>query len=265
MTRLLSLGLFAALCAAVGGNGSVLAQSPSAQPTVLPEIGRVRSTHICAILRDRIEPAIARLAEADTQLQKGKLSFLSMARNQVAEVRPALQLDEVHVEFTVKAMVDELAAMRALLSNTNEFPSSPQSDDGKTAADLKAQLLALEAQHQMAINVMNGTVATDQLGQMQHEGMSYMLSAVGPVQGEAITPEPAATIEPTSFVGYAGLPAPPDLIVDPRSVEAQDLGADTLYGKLAGALYDRQMHVVQLEKTLSASVAALARGCPPPR
>lgn len=255
------LGAFA-LIAACGG-AAVLAQPPSPQPTVLPEIARVRSTHICAILRERIKPALDHLANADQQLQTGKLSFINMGRNQFAGVRPALQLDEVHVEFAVKAMLDELAKMHDLVRNPNEFPKSPQTDDGRTAADLKAQLQAVEAQHQLAINIMNGTIESDRLGEMQHEGMQYMMTAIGPGKGESATPTPAPTLEPTSFIGFAGLPTPPDLIVDPRSVEARDLGADTLYGKLAGALYDRQVHIVQLEATLAAAVAALAQGCPP--
>jgi hypothetical protein len=238
------------------------AAAPAPAPTVLPEIGRVRSTHICSILHDRIAPAIEHLANVDKQLQTGKLSFLSMAHNQVAGVRPALQLDEVHVEFAVKAMLDELAKMHDLLSNPNEFPTSPQTEDGKTAANLKAKLEEVDAQHQMAINVMNGTIETDQLGQMQHEGMSYMMSAIGALPGEGVTATSAVAIEPTSYIGYAGLPKPPDLLIDPRSIEARDLGADTLFGKLAGALYDRQFHIVQLETSLTAAVVVLAKSCP---
>jgi hypothetical protein len=256
------LGIFGFAALYVGATG--VSPVPSPQPSNLPEIARVRSTTICGILRDRIMPAMQRLAGADSQLQTGKLAFLNMGRNQVAQSRPALQLDEVHVEFAVKAMLDELGKMHDLLRNPNEFPKSPQTDDGKTAAALKAQIEAVEAQHQMAINVMNGTIESDRLGEMQHEGMQYMMTAIGPGKGESATPTPAPTREPTSFIGYAGLPTPPDIIVDPRSVEARNLGADTLYGKLAGALYDRQLHIVQLETSLTAAVAVLAKSCPPP-
>ena len=255
---MLLVPFFLSLAAALSTAPTV---APTPQATTLPEIGRVRSTHICAVLRDRINPALVRLAHSDGQLQTGKLAFLDMGTHQVSQNRGALELDQVHVEFAVRKMVEDLAAVDALLTSPADFPKSPQSDDGRTAADIKAKFKQIEAEQQTSINVMNGTIETDRLGAMQHEGFELMAAAVGPQRGEAVTPMPLPTVEPISFIGVAGLPAPPDLIVDPRSVEAQGLAADTMYGKLAGALHDEQLRAAKIEDELEATVVALARGC----
>ena len=60
-------------------------------PSALPEIGRVRSTYVCSILRRRVDPAIVRLTQADGGIERGKRAFVDMGRDEAGHLKAASQ------------------------------------------------------------------------------------------------------------------------------------------------------------------------------
>ena len=234
--------------------------APSVDPLTLPEIGRVRSTYLCAILHQRVVPAIARLNAADASIESGKRTFIDMARNQVAHLGAAFQLDEVRASNDVGAIVKNVSDAGALISDAKDFPQRPASSDGLIANDLKQKLQRVMDAQQLTINVLNGMIETERLGRMQHEGLDTLSGVVGPqtvpISSPSVDPE-----KPISYLDVAGLPATADMVIDPRSVLASGLAADTLYGKIALAVYGEQGRIANLESILTAAVAPLERGC----
>jgi hypothetical protein len=223
--------------------------APSADASPLPEIGRVRSLPACDAVRQRILPAVRSLVAADTSIEAGKRLFIDMGRDQVAHLRAAFQLDEMRAGNEVSAIVRAIGVAQALV------------DDRSVSDAVRSQLRAVIDEQQVAVNELNGTIETELLGRMRQEGLSTMSAVVGP-EGTAPGANGMSADEATSYVSNAGLAATPDLIADPRAVEASGLGADTFFGKVAIAVYAQQTHISTRERTLSATVVALQKDCP---
>jgi hypothetical protein len=253
----------AAAAALIGMGMAPASSSPTPAPADLQEIGRVRNSYLCAVLQKRVKPAIAKLADADRSIEAGKAVFLDISRNEIAHLRAAMQLDHVTVENEVTEMVKDHTAVEALLSSGVDFPKDPDSDEARLADELRSRLEAVEKAQQVEINALNGTIETERLGQMEKEGMSVMAGVVGPAGASSPAPNGFSADEPLSYLDVAGLPATPDLLVDPRVVAGSGVIGDTVYGKMAIAVYGKQVQILHLEQGLAAVVAPLERRCAP--
>ncbi len=115
------------------------------------------------------------------------------------------------------------------------------------------------------VRPMPDEVETDRLGEMQQEGLNVLYNVIGPERDSFIALANGINKDmPISYAGTAGLATTDDTMVDPRSVIGSGVVGNTLYGQLAIALYDHQIHISQLESDAAASVVAVERGCSGP-
>lgn len=241
-----------------------LQPAPSATP--LREIGRVRSTFFCATLHQNVRLALHALVENDKIMGKGHDALEKMASDQVQRARASIPFDRSSVDRVVRELVHNVGEIEKQLDHSTRFPAIAQTDDERKALEIKAQLESVLNAQKDSINVLNGTVETDRLGQMQREGLSDLQSAIGP-ESAASPSAPGSTSDDDtgSYLAIAGLPALPQAGPDPRTLPASSLIGNTLYGKMAFVVAVEQARSAQAGRDAARTILTEWRACDPAR
>jgi hypothetical protein len=233
--------------------------SPLPSTSAIPTIGRTHSKGFCDTLRDQVAPSLLGLMKNDALLGAEHRAFAKMSHD--ATMSPgsaALDLDRVYIEQGVHALAHNIAVIDGILSDTKRFPKDPVTDDDKYAALLAAQLRAARDRQNDALNLVNGTVETEQMGQMRSEISTQMQSAVGP----SSAPVPASPTEPPNFLDAAGLPDySPVSLYDPRTMSTSSTLGNGPYDRVVRALEFDQARVTGAEQALTPTIVAAAAGC----
>lgn len=233
--------------------------SPTPSPAApLPEIGRVRSTTLCTTLRQNIAPTILGLMKNDEIIGAGHRAFAKMAHDASGSSSAAIDIDKLYLEQIETRLVHNLQVIDKLLGDDKRFPASPRTDDERAAVVLKTQLLAVADPQRKALDLVSGTLETESLGQMQHEFDKQMQSATA--QDNA--PMAAATSDPTSFIGTAGLPDYSPVAGLPTTAsKTSTLSGHTVYDTIGASLEETQGTIARREQAASSAVIDAVGSC----
>jgi len=231
---------------------------PTPSPAAaLPEIGRVRSNVLCTALRQNIAPTIVGLMKNDEIIGAGHRAFAKMARDQAGTSSGSIDIDKLYLEQVETRLVHNLKIVDTLLGDQKHFPADPKTDDDRDAVAMKSQLAAVAESQRKALDLISGTLETESLGEMQHDISNQMKSATGQAG-----PLPAATSDPVSFIGSAGLPEYTPVAGLPTTAsKTSTLGGHTVYDTIAAALEDTQGTIAQREKVATSSVITAVGEC----
>jgi hypothetical protein len=231
--------------------------SPAPSTTTLPEIGHVRSNVLCTTLRQNIAPTIAGLMKNDEIIGAGHRAFKKMGSDAAGTSSAAIDLDKLYLEQVETRLVHNLKVVDKLLGDQQRFPSVPKSDDERDVITMRSQLLAVADAQRKSLDLVSGTIATEDLGQMQGDISTQMKSATGQV-----APLPGATGDPVSFIGAAGLPDYTPVSGLPTTAsKTSTLGGHTVYDEIASALENTQGTTARRETVATSAVIAAVNDC----
>jgi hypothetical protein len=182
-------------------------------PTPPPQIYHVVTTALCSRLHDRVRPAVAMILQNDQTIAKspalfgkygrGTLTGLSSTdangkgapqnydsiNTETPETRMALQ----QMSYLVFPIAHNLIAEQTLLDDPKLLAPTGNAGDDATLAKIRNQLLDTIAFQSASLDLINGFVATQQMGELQHAGEEYISSIDKPDttnQPTAATPNP---------------------------------------------------------------------------
>jgi hypothetical protein len=229
------------------------ATAPQSSPG-LKTIIDVKSRTLCTALRENVSTSLVGLMKNDRVIDLGSRVFRKMGADQVKKSK-ALQMDALANENVVGAMVHNLAEIDRLLDDPARFPLNPKTDDERSADRMKAELQAIEDRQKLQLNVINGTIQTDDLSTMEHEFPAF--SPVVQPAGTSVSTPPPTTI------ADAGLPSSPDVPAgtQARTLAAKSLLGNSLYGRIADAMNAEQARTASLENVAAVTIESVAEKC----
>jgi hypothetical protein len=170
-------------------------------PSPLPLIYHSVTRPLCSSLETRIRPALAMMIQNDATIDKSLPYFQDYIKRSAEGSDAGRDIAVMHLESLVTPLVNNTLAVQKLLEDPSVFPAVARSADDQTLIAIKQQMLKTLATQEAALDIINGFVTTQQLSQMQHEGMGYVaaLSASGPngQTNSAVTDLAGATPDPT--------------------------------------------------------------------
>ncbi|HUN28575.1 MAG TPA: hypothetical protein VMV65_02110 [Alphaproteobacteria bacterium] len=255
----------------------LIGATPSPSPTFLPEIYHTISSPICSALKTKFRPAVAMLIQNDATIAKSPALFKDYIDFTAAGSDAGQNMAVMHLENLVQPLVQNTLAIQKMLDDPSIFPDNPQTPEEKALVGLKDATLKSLATQQASIDIINGFVDTQQLAQMQHEGMGYLASLTNNEQPgqnqQLLTDLVGATPDPTKPQLYdnlalqAGLP-PNQYEIDPTTIPGLALGYNPV-GKLKEGVEWTQAQNKKDEAPLANAIIATSKYCsgqpvPPP-
>ncbi len=222
MQRLVLLSACALACAAFLPPAARSGDTASAASTPPPQIYHIVTTALCARLHEHVRPAVAMILENDQKIAKSPPLFKKYQRgtltaqdaaipngngnpggmdsiyNQSPETSMALQ----QMSYLVIPIARNLIAAQTLLDDAKMVAPTGNAADDAALAKIKQQLLDTIAFQSASLDLINGFVATLQMGELQHAGTEYL----GAIQTGDLTSKPAqATPNPWQDPNTPGL------------------------------------------------------------
>jgi hypothetical protein len=266
--RLWALALWG--CLAAPGAALAADASPAAAPTPsLPTIYHSVTRALCSALGGKIAPAIGMMIQNDQAIAKSPAFFQQYIDRAKAGSDDGQNIAVLRLESLVSPLVNNTLAIQKLLENPDVFPDNPKSDDGKRLTEIKTEMLKALATQQAAIDIINGFVDTQQLGQMQHDGFGYLGSsgATGPggQSSQALTQAIGATPDPEhpqlfdNLALQAGI-TPNSYEIDPSKIPGLALGYNSIARLKDGVVWTQEQSKAD-EVPLSDTIIQTSRLC----
>jgi hypothetical protein len=207
--------------------------SPATKPTASPppEIIHLVTTPLCARLHEKVRPAVALILQNDGTIAKslpqfkayGIAAFGSYDRafgdygpasyDSINVNSPATRMALQRMSYLVSPIAENIIAAQKLLDDASLLAPTGNSSDDRHLATIKQQLLETMAGQSASLDLINGFVATQQMGDLQHAGETYL----GAITGTGLS-TPIRTPS-TPFPGLAD-PSDPGLPQNPYSIDA---------------------------------------------
>jgi hypothetical protein len=268
------------LAVVLTGTGAT-APAPSPTPNY-PLIYQTLSRPLCSALATKIQPAVAMMIENDKVIAKSPPLFSDYIKLSSAGSDSGRDMAVYRLNQLVTPLVQNSLAIQKLLEDPSVFPPTAHSNDDARLIDLKDKMLKALAAQQASLDIINGFVETQQLGEMQHEGFGYMHAITGQnnlTPGQPSAPGPnqnpggigtvggstqtnADQSVPGNFddlVLQAGL-SPNQYEFDPTQIPGLQVGYNQI-GKLKEGLEWTQDQSKKDETPLSQSIVAAAHDC----
>ncbi|MBV9028511.1 MAG: hypothetical protein JO311_07810 [Candidatus Eremiobacteraeota bacterium] len=274
MSRFVSVGFFAtfglALVLALSSRLVVAIAAPSPSATPPPEIYRTLSRPMCTELNHHILPAIAMMLQNDRDVAKSRPIFKSYLETAFKNGRgagdttdwssPGRAMALERMEMLVTPLAQNTIAIQKLLENSSlAHPSGVPEDDAKLSAVRDAMLKVLGAQS-ASLDLINGFVTTQQLGDMQHAGEEN-LSAIQGSDFSSKTAQSMETPSPNPFqADQIGLRDPNPYNIDPTQVPGLQVGWNQVSMIVQGLTWV-QDETARRENAVSSATRAIATAC----
>jgi len=249
----------------------------SAAGTPPPQIYRLVTTALCARLHERVAPAVAMILQNDQKIakspplfkryQRGTLTALDSTNPQYGSAAPqngdsmyntspetsmALQ----QMSYLVIPIARNLIAAQTLLDSVKLIEPTGNAEDDATIQRMKAQLLETIAYQSATLDLINGFVQTQQMGELQHVGEEY----IGEIQGgDMTTPVVKNTPNPWQDPNAPGLPPNP-YVLDPAQIPGLALGYNPL-SKVMDGLQWLMTETQKREDVASKTISAVVTAC----
>ncbi|HUA07856.1 MAG TPA: hypothetical protein VMA98_01185 [Candidatus Acidoferrales bacterium] len=266
---------------------SASAATPAPLPTPTPdypEIYHTLSRPLCSALETKIRPAIAMMMESDKTIAKSPPLFGDYIKSAANDSDAGQDMAVNRLNYLVGPLVQNTLAIQKMLEDPSVFRPDSKNEDDKALIDLKEKMLKALADQQASLDIINGFVATQQLGEMQHEGFGWLSSITGqsntnsqnspgaiPGMGQAPNSQAPGTagastnsqpLAPQPFdnlVLQAGL-APNQFEIDPTQIPGLAVGYNQI-GKLKEGVEWTQSQAKSDENPLARAVIRASIAC----
>jgi len=208
-----------------------------------PQIYHVVTTAICARLHERVRPAVAMLLQNDQNIakspplfkkyQRGTLTAdgtgLGMNGDSMNNSSPETSMALQQMSYLVIPIARNLIAAQTMLDDAKLVESTGNAADDAKLAQIKKQLLETIAFQSASLDIINGFVQTQQMGELQHAGEEYL----GSIQGTDMGTLPHETPNPWQDPNTPGLPPNP-YALDVTQIPGLALGYNPLTNVMNG-------------------------------
>ncbi|HTU82206.1 MAG TPA: hypothetical protein VMF61_08760 [Candidatus Acidoferrales bacterium] len=260
-------GALLALAVAMPHDIGAASPTPAATATPPPQIIRVYSRPACAELQKHVLPAVAMFLQDDAVIAKSGPIFQDYIQTSMQNGQngydttnydsPGRTMALQHMEKLVTPLAQNEIAIQQLLENTSLAQPTGNADDDKQLQQLRTDMLKTLAMQRVSLDIINGFVTTEQLGDIQHAGQEYLASING--TGLASTPSPGQTPNPFQDPDQPGLPPNP-YDIDPSQIPGIQVGYNPI-GKIADAETWVQQETARREAPVAKSMTQLANSC----
>ncbi|HEX3670727.1 MAG TPA: hypothetical protein VHT92_03385 [Candidatus Cybelea sp.] len=253
----------------LGASLAEAAALPSPQPTKPPQIYYVITRPICAQLQHTIAPVVGMLLEDDRDIAKSQPIFNDYLRNAILSSDPKSGYDTTNyqsagrdmalqqMEQLVPSLAQNVIATQKLVEDLSK-PTGDASDDQRLKK-IREELLKTIAMQSVSLDLINGFVTTQQLGDIQHAGEEYIDSINANETTSHMTPPPNGGLEAQSDPNSPGLPPNP-YQVDVAAMPGLAIGYNPV-SRVVSVLGSVQEETAAREKDLAASVGEVATLC----
>jgi hypothetical protein len=177
----------------------VRSDAGAAASTPPPEIYHVVTTALCARLHERIRPAVAMILQNDQRISKSPPLFKKYQQGSLASIgadapngngdpssgdsinnhSPQTDLALQQMSYLVIPIARNIIAAQTVLDDPKLLEATGSATDDRTLQKIRSQLLETIAYQSASLDLINGFVQTQQLGELQHAGEEYL----GAIQG----------------------------------------------------------------------------------
>ena len=253
--------LAAAIVLTLGATAPSLSQATpgaAASSSPLPVIARTVSRRVCSALRTHIGPAIGMMTQNDENIAKGVPLFAQYNTANGDKSDAARNIALLRMENLVSPLANNSIAIQQALNDPELFPPAAHNPDDQTLLAIRDKLLQAWASQNLSLDIINGFVATQQMGDLQHadEGMLAQMSAPD-MTNKGTTPPTANPL--LSDPLQAGLPADP-YVINPATIPGLTLGYNPVT-RLAEGLKWTQAQTAEREQTAAKVVIQVAALC----
>jgi hypothetical protein len=245
---------------------------PSAEPP--PTIVHVQSSALCTALRENVAPALFGLIRNDRLVNAGRASLLNLGNEsehaplessynqqgaaQVAGSTPRMAEGYSHLSDLGRAIERNAETIDRILADDSRFPQQPKTDDEKTLAQMKSQLLNVLDKQKLIVNAFSGSAETAMMDQFAGQGPTIGAPSTfggtgieGPLGGNSLIDNQE----------MASSPALAPLMAAYANVNAMSLGRETPFDRLAGLIGDEQHEIDASENVANNTIAGVAAQC----
>ena len=170
---------FVALVFAIAALG--VSPAPSATATPPPQIYHIVTTALCARIHDHVRPAVAMMLENDQRIAKSVPLFtrynraiLDSGTDSINVSTPEQSMTIQQMSYLVLPTARNVIAAQTLLDDPKFSAPTGNAADDATLAKMRQQLLESIAYQNASLDLINGFVQTQQLGEIQHAGEEYL-------------------------------------------------------------------------------------------
>jgi hypothetical protein len=187
-------------------------------PSPPPQIYHIITTPLCARLHERVRPAVALILQNDSKIGKSAPLFHTYQRgvltgpatdsgggaplpyDSINTQSPQTSMALQQMSYLVSPIAQNLIAAQTMLDAHGLVEPTGNAGDDKTLALIKEQLLQTVAFQSASLDLVNGFVTTQQMGELQHAGETYIASIQGgnDTQGIATAPTPNPLEDPNA-------------------------------------------------------------------
>ena len=239
-----------------------------ASSTPPPQIYHIVTTALCARLHESVRPAVAMILQNDGTIAKSPPLFKRYARavfengtasglggDSINNTSPATSMSLQQMSYLVSPIARNLIAAQTLLDDQKLLAPTGNPTDDATLAQIKKQLLETIAFQSASLDLINGFVQTQQMGELQHAGEEY----ISEIQGTDATYQTAReTPNPWQDPNTPGISQNP-YSLDPSQIPGLAVGYNPLSHIMDGMQW-LQSETSKREdvagKTLNAALAA---------
>ncbi|MGA2760166.1 MAG: hypothetical protein ABSF08_07620 [Candidatus Cybelea sp.] len=164
----------------------------AASATPPPQIYHIVTTALCARLHESVRPAVAMILQNDGTIAKSPPLFKRYARatfengtasgiggDSINNTSPGTSMSLQQMSYLVSPIARNLIAAQTLLDDQKLLAPTGNPTDDATLALIKKQLLETIALQSASLDLINGFVQTQQLGELQHAGEEYISEIQG--------------------------------------------------------------------------------------
>ncbi|HLY03765.1 MAG TPA: hypothetical protein VKR56_14870 [Candidatus Cybelea sp.] len=241
-----------------------------AAATPPPQIYHIVTTALCARLHEAVRPAVAMILQNDGTIAKSPPLFKRYARavfeNGVASgvggdsmnnTSPATSMTLQQMSYLVSPIARNLISAQTLLDDEKLLAPTGNPADDATLAQIKKQLLETVAFQSASLDLINGFVQTQQMGELQHAGEEY----IAEIQGTDTTDQPVReTPNPWQDPNTPGISQNP-YSLDPSQIPGLAVGYNPLSHIMDGMQW-LQSETAKREDVAGKSISAALSQCP---
>ncbi|HEX3370523.1 MAG TPA: hypothetical protein VHS56_13160 [Candidatus Cybelea sp.] len=235
-----------------------------------PQIYHIVTSALCARLHETVRPAVAMVLQNDGLIKKSPPLFKDYAQAAFsgaplsnaggdsinvdnAGTRMALQ----RMGYLVLPTAHNLVTSQTLLDDQKFTATTGSASDDKTLKDIRNQLLDTIAFQSASLDLINGFVETQQLGNLQHAGTEY----IAEINGSDESQQPIKnTPNPWQDPNTPGL-SPNPYAFDPATIPGLAVGYNPISHIMDGLQWT-QDETRKREDAAAKSISAAMSQCP---
>jgi hypothetical protein len=242
----------------------------SVSGTPPPQIYHIVTTALCARLHETVRPAVAMVLENDRTIAKSPALFNRYARaafengtasgtagDSINNESPGTTMALQQMSYLVLPTAHNLIAAQTLLDDDKFLAPTGNADADATLVQIKKQLLETIALQSASLDLINGFVQTQQMGEIQHAGEEYL----GAIQdSDTTTPMMKETPNPWQDPNTPGITQNP-YSLDPSMIPGLAVGYNPLTHIIDG-LHWTQTETAKREDEAGKTISQALSQCP---